>query len=79
MGGGSRWLAGKQERRGWGWRRIRPGAQSWRASAADPKSKLPSSLATEAVGANPDCDFRAPPGRRGLQREGQSHGQGPGF
>lgn len=25
-GAGSRWLAGKQERRGWGWRRIRPGA-----------------------------------------------------
>lgn len=72
--GGAGWPAGKQERRGWGWRRVRPGAQSWRVSAVDPKSKLPSSFATEAVGANRNCDLRAPPGRRGLQREGRSHG-----
>lgn len=44
------------------------------ASAVDPKSKLPSSLATEAVGANRNCDLPAPPRRRGLQREGRSHG-----
>lgn len=54
-------VVGKQEAHGWACSRgVHSGAPDWRMSAAGPKSTLPSSLATEAVPANPSLALPAP-------------------